>query len=199
MSNKKFITLTLSLLVVLVVAFVCFAGCDSVYKSLNKIINDNYDNITVTITTEQDGFTLTSTFSVKNTNGQSIVNYSVQNFLPIDANAGVSGDGIETKVGTVILKDGKVVEQTGDPVDITFGDVTNINLHFSESNLADVTDENGIFSAKVTNPQRFMDSPSLTCSDMTVMFAYEGSANYTVVIRYLSEAGAAVTINYTFA
>ena len=202
MSKKKLLTIVLPCVLVvilvavfLIVYFCVFAG--DVYAELNKIVRKNHNEISIKITTEQDGFTLTSRIDVKNTNGQSIVNYTIQNFAPIDANNGSAGDEVVTYVGTVVLKDGKQVEQSGDKVDINFGDVTTLNLYFSKDNFAQVSNENGIFSAKVTAPQTFMDAPSLVCEDMTVTFAYHGSAQKMIVIHYTSQGGAAVTLTYT--
>ncbi|MCM1289807.1 MAG: hypothetical protein NC132_05890 [Corallococcus sp.] len=201
MSKKKLLTIILPCVAVvvlvavfLIVYFCCFAS--GLYSELSKIANGSHDNISVKITTEQDGYTLISTFDVKNGNDRSVVNYSVQNFAPIDPSTGASGGDTVTSVGTVVLSSGKVLEQTGDAVDINFGNVTKLTLHFAERNFSNVKTENGIFTAKVTNPTAFMDAPSLQCTDMTVTFDYEGNAEHVIIVRYVSAGGAAVTLTY---
>lgn len=200
MSKKKLLTILLPCVAVvvlvaifLIVYFCCFAG--DFYSDLSKVANADYDNVSVRITTEQDDATLTSTFDVKNIGEKSVINYSVENFAPIDA-SGADNDTV-TSVGTVVLEGGKVKEQTGDRISVNFGNVTKLTLHFAERNFAETKTENGIFSAKVTNPTSFMDSLSLQCTDMTVTFAYTGSAEHVIVIHYTSQGGAAVTIAYT--
>lgn len=201
MSKKKLLTIILPCVAVLVliavfliVYFCCFAN--DIYSELNKIANGKHNSISVKITTEENGATLTSTFDIKNSGNRSVVNYSVENFDPINPDTGAGGDTV-TLVGTVVLEGGKVTEQTGDEADVNFGNVTKLTLHFAERNFADVKTENGIFSAKVTKPQSFMDSPSLVCTNMTVLFAYTGSAERVIVIHYTSQGGVAVTLTYT--
>lgn len=202
MSKKKLLTIVLpcALVVVLVAVFLivyfcCFAS--DIYSELGKIANAKHSNISVTITAEQDGETLTSSFEIHNSGNRSVINYSVENFAEINPDTGEGGDAV-TAVGRVELVDGKVLQQSGDEVDINFGNVTKFTLYFAKDNFQDVKTENGIFSAKVTNPKAFMDSPSLVCKDMTVMFVYMGSEENVIVIAYTSEGGAAVTITYTF-
>lgn len=198
MRKKKLLAVILSCVTMLVFAAVLLVGCGkNLYSELSKISNGKYDNVSIKISTEQDGATLTSTFDIKNNDEKSIINYSVENFAPIDADTGVTGDDTVTTVGTVVLESGKVTQQTGDALDINFGDVTKLTLHFAERNFAEVKTDNGIFSAKVTDPKAFMDAPSLQCTDMTVTFSYAGSAEHVIVIHYTSQGGVAVTLTYT--
>ena len=202
MSKKKLLAIILPCVAVLLVAvflivyFCCFYG--DIYSKLNKIANKKYENLKIKVVTEQDGFELTSSFDIKNTGNKSVINYSVQNFAPIGSDTAASDNDTVTSVGKVVLQGNKVVEQTGDKVDISFSNVTKLTLYFYESNFSGVKNENGLFSAKVTAPQRFMDAPSLVCTDMTVTFAYQNSAEYVIVIHYQSEGGASVTLTYTF-
>lgn len=203
MSKKKLLTIIIPCVVVvvlvavfLIVYFRCFTG--DFYDELNQIANGKHNNISIKITTQTDDATLTSTFSVVNGGNRSVVNYSVENFAPINDDTGVDDDDTVTSVGRVVIEGGKVSEQTGDKVDVNFGNVTQLTFHFAEINFEEVQTTNGIFSAKVTRPQSFLDSPSLVCTNMTVTFAYKGNAENVMVIRYTSEGGAAVTITYTF-
>jgi len=197
MKKIKLLAVILSCVATVALAAVCFVGCTfNVYSDLSDVANAKYANVTVAITTEQNGTTLTSTFDVANNDGESTVNYSVQQFAPIDVNAPSDGD-TTTSVGTVTLSDGKVTQQTGDPVSVDFGDVTQLSLHFAEAYFADANTANGIFSAKVTNARSFLDEPSLQCTDMTVTFDYAHSVEHVIIIHYTSQGGAAVTFTYT--
>lgn len=202
MSKKKLLAVILPCVLVLILAAVflivyfCYFASD-LYSELNAIANANHNSIKVTITTQQNEEKIESIFDIKNSGNRSVINYSVENFSPIDPDTGAGGDTVAS-VGSVVLENGKVTEQTGDQVNVNFGNVMKLSLHFAERNFQNVQTENGIFSAKVTNPQSFMDAPSLVCTNMTVMFAYTGSAENVIVIQYTSAGGAAVTINYTF-
>lgn len=197
MKKKQLLAVVLSC-VALALAMVIFAGCNNnLYSDLSKVANAQYANVSVKITTEQNGTTLTSTFDVKNSDSNSVVNYSVQKVAPIDPDASVSDSDTITSVGTVTLQNGEVKEQSGDPMSVNFGDVTKLSLRFVEKNFDNVNDANGIFSAKVIRPQVFMNASNLQCSDMTVTFDYDGATEHLIIIHYTSQSGAAVTLMYT--
>lgn len=194
------IIIVVSILVFTAAALIAYftTAPKDIYTELSDIVNAKYDNTNLTVTTEQDGLTLTSTFAiVNNRDGTVTINYSVQSFALIDPDADNSND-VVTATGMVKLANGNVTQQTGDKVDVNFSNISRVKMFFAEQNFSDVKTENGIFSAKVTRPQSFLNAPSLKCSDMTISFVYSVSAQRNVIIHYNTEGGAAVTLTYNF-
>lgn len=197
--KKQFIALALCAVVLFGVF--AFVGCKTdegknktVYEVLNDLAAKQRDQVTLTVVTTVGEDTLTSTYNATVADSATKVEYSVQSLAKLTAD-GATTARIETKSGSYVVKDGKVVQQNGQNCDIALDNVTLGKINFDKVYFKDVQNVEGKFAAKVVDADGFVGNKNATA--MTVEVAYTKDAISSLKITY-TLSNAAVTMTYTF-
>lgn len=197
--KKQFIALALCAVVLFGVF--AFTACKTdegktktVYEVLNDLAAKQRDKVTLTVVTTVGEDTLTSTYNATVADGATKVEYSVQSLAKLSADCATTAR-VETKSGSYVVKDGKVVQQDGQNCDISLDNVTLGKINFAKAYFKDVQDVEGKFAAKVVDADGFVGNKNAT--DMTVEVAYTKDAISSLKITY-TLSNAAVTMTYTF-
>lgn len=185
------------------VAALAATGCrkpeeNNVYATLNALAEKAGASVTLSVTTETDGETLSGTYTSETRSDGVYVEYSYERFNLIQTEGGyVMPDSLKsTYSGNLTVRDGEIVAQEGDKADLSLGEIT-AAFSFAEEYFTDVTEEDGSFRATVTDPSSFLRK-ELTCSEMKVTVTYSAEALLTLTVTYRSEASSLVTLSYLF-
>ena len=184
---KKFLLVAMCLL-----TLVCLCACqDDIYKQMNDVLAADYAEIAVSIETTKGSDTLTSSVTVKNSDGKSTVTYRIEKFTEISADQ--IPDSYKTvHSGTVQIVDGV---ETGDVLQgISFAKFAYPSYNFRKEYFEKEKFQDGVFTAEVFAPKMFMKD-DINCTDMTVEFHYE-SEQKVLTLCYL-ENGVSVKVTYT--
>ena len=164
----------------------------------------DYQSVNMEVQTTMNGVTLVSTFSSNIGSTSTAVTYSVQELATFDNTDGnyvVPDNMIVKKTGTAIIKNGVIVEQNGDAVEILVTSLENLTIQFKDSffNMAQSTYEAGayVFKADVTNIKGFTGNDNFDGTNMSIMVRYNEKLS-SMVIDYTSANGATVKVIYTF-
>lgn len=166
------------------------------YGKIQGLLDKNYSQITLTVTdTFSEELSLVSAYTVSYGESDVTVEYSVENFTSLSLDA--SDPQLKTvKKGSVVIKDGVVVKQSGDSNVFSYDLVSAGGLNFKEEYFSAVTVNDVTFKADVTNPSGFF-GVTLACSEMKINSIY---ADYLaeIVVTYTSSGGHAVEYEYKF-
>ncbi len=182
-----------------VVAVLTLCGCEKAsgkvdYDSLTKKLNSDYSGWTLTVMTKKDDVTLTDIFTVKNSDTQTEIEYSIEKLS--EHSFDDDNDFITKKSGTAVIKDGKIETVNGDEVTIEIENIATLGLSFKAEYFGNAKFSDTSFSASVTNPSGFLGK-SLTCTDMTVYASF--ADKFTKInITYTAENGAKIVCTYSF-
>lgn len=197
--KKQFIALALCAVVLFGVF--AFVGCKTdeektktVYEVLNDLAAKQRDKVSLTVVTTVGEDVLTNTYNATVVDGATKVEYSVQSLAELTTD-GATTARVETKSGSYVVKDGKVVQQNGQNCDIALENVTLGKIRFDKAYFKDVQDVEGKFAAKVVDAEGFVGNKNAT--DMTVEVAYTKEVISSLRITY-NLPNAAVTMSYTF-
>ena len=156
------------------------------------------------VQTTMNGVTLVNSFTSNIGTNSTVVTYSIQELATFDNTDGsyvVPDNMIVKKTGTAVIKNGVIVEQNGDAVEIPVTSLENISIQFKDSffNMAQSTYEAGtyVFKADVTNVKGFTGNDNFDGTNMSVMVRYNDKLS-SLVIDYTSANGATVKVIYTF-
>ena len=204
---KKKLWISVLLLITAMFAALSLVACKkpntekTVYGLLNKLIAAEKNSVTLDLSLTQSGETLTGKYVAKNEANGMKVTYTFERLNPIEKNEdGTYTFPTEVKSshsGSMVLRDGKVVEQDGETADITIESITASGVKFEEGSFKNVKTENGKFTAEVSSPAAFLQQ-ELSCEGMKVEVSYTESAITSLKITYTA-AGADVSMAYTFA
>ena len=222
---KKSIVLIISILAVVVLTFTACGVDADVCDELNAMIKMDYTLVKMDVSTTTEGVTLDSSFTSQSAvNGTTVV-YSVEKLATIDKNENnqyVMPENMITKqTGHATVKDGKIIEQTGDSVDIPTN-LGSLSVKFKESYFSLVKNyldgSNSVFEAKVESITGFTGNEYFDGKDMYVTVRYQksitGNSNSagsdvnvnissttkltSMIIDYVTNNGAIVKVIYSF-
>ena len=204
MKKKIFVIFAL-----LLVALFLFASCDLASGSadlqgINDMLKLDYSKVQILINTKSQGSEYKGKFTL--TYGDdTTIEYEIEllNTFEIgeDGSIATPEDGFVTsKKGTVVVRDGKIVD--GD-VDVELPDELGAyvgGFSFKQAFFKNVSSKGAKFDADVVDPQNFTGNTSLVCEDMHVTVVRNLNSNTltSMELTYTSAGGAAVTINYIF-
>lgn len=177
----------------------CACNNDKIYNLLNEMTNAEYSAITLKVTSSKDGDSLQNVFSINFGEEETIVNYTCQKFATFGDSDAVSipTDYIVTSTGSVIIRDGKIVEQNGDSVDVAFEEITTLGINFNKNYFANISRTTSSFNADVVNPKGFTGNSQLNCTNMTLK-VYFDDVFQLITIKYVSENGFEIQLQYIF-
>ncbi len=181
---------------------VFLAACNggTAYDKLNSLIAKTPSSVQLSVSVTLDGETLTGEYDTTATDGGYTVEYSYEKFNTFEETDGgyVVPDEIKsTFEGSIVVKDGKIVEQDGADADISFDQMTAAGLKFDAEYFKNEVSEDERFSADVTDPDAFLQG-DVDCTAMKVEVRYNDEAIASLVISYTSSENAQVVIEYTF-
>lgn len=168
---------------------------ESLYDSLNKLCDVNYNKITVDVTSITSDGLLNAEYVL--TSNQ--VTYEIEKFnmLPTDGSfSDVPLDYKTTFSGTAEIENGQVVKLDDAPVTLPSYDTLKGSFNFDEANFTDVITSDGQFDAKVVSPSSFMGATT-DVTDMSVTIEYSESAFVKITLSYRT-AHSKVTTVYSF-
>lgn len=206
---KKKIVLSAIILAMIVFALV---GCNDVESvsdvcaELNEMAKMEYNLVNLEIQTTQNGITLVNKFTSNKSVNNTMVTYQLEELATIesDGNGGyvIPDEMIIKTSGTAEIKDGKIVGESGEKIEIPVENLDRLTLYFSEhyfSSQESKTEGNFIvFTANVSNPKGFTGNSNFDGKDMVIEVKYRDKLN-VVKVDYLTENGASVKVTYTFA
>lgn len=203
--NKKIITICLIL--VLILAVMCISSCEDVLTNdlrlINTLLRREYDNVQLTIKTDQDGLVLNAFYTFTKQNGNTNIEYQVDKLNRFDVNDNVVGapDSFKIKVSGSAVFDGNTVTHIdGETVDDKILlDVVEPRMAFISSYFDNVAITNYNFSADVVNPCGFMGDENFDATDMKVQVLYSTTMLGSIKISYKTAGGTSIVMSYMFA
>ncbi len=200
MSKKKVLAIVIPIVVVVVcvaVLVTLLLTLNNVYSKMNKTISSHDGELNVTVKTRSGETELVSIITVTRSGETSIINYAVQQFAEISPD-NIPENAVKTISGSITANNGVVVSQTGETVEgVDFLQYATVGLNFKKAYFKNVSDEQGVFTADVTNVGAFTGNGNLKCIDMKVSFNYAAEDAKDIIVSYVSESGASVSITYT--
>ena len=172
----------------------------NICSTLNSLVAQPQNQVTLTVGTTLNGEELSGTFTAVQESGGMRVTYSYEQFSTFEEGEDgyiIPDSYITTYQGTMLISDGKVVEQDGDAADIAIERITAAGVAFDEDNFSDVAASEGSFQAKVKSPSEFLQA-DVDCLEMNVYVRYTQESIVSLSIGYKSAMGAQVSIKYTF-
>lgn len=168
----------------------------TVYDKLNELVKAKRDKLNLTVETAVGEDRLVSTFKVAETDGKTTIEYQIQTLAEIDLDSGTSSR-VNTKAGSYVVKNGKIVQQDGQNCDVELEKITAVgSLRFDEKYFSDVTAANGNFKAKVVDFKSFA-GVDVAANSAETEIAYTEQAISSIKITYTT-ATATITATYLF-
>ena len=204
MKKKILVTIIIAILALTLTACHLVPETDDTYAELNKMVKLDYQSVNMEVQTTMNGVTLVNSFTSNIGTNSTVVTYSIQELATFDSTDGsyiIPGNMIVKKTGTAVIKNGVIVEQNGDAVNIPVTSLENLTIQFKDSffNMAQSTYEAGAyaFKADVTNIKGFTGNDNFDGTNMSVLVRYNDKLS-SMVIDYTSANGATVKVIYTF-
>ena len=173
---------------------------DDIYNTLNSLVAQPQSQVALTISTILNGEKLNGTFTAVQEDDGIRVTYAYEQLSTFeDGEDGyiIPDSYITTYQGTVLIAEGKVVEQNGDAADIAIEQITAAGLEFEKDYFSNVIAQEGFFQAKVISPSDFLQT-EISCTEMRVEACYMQESIDLLTISYTSSSGAQVVLSYTF-
>ena len=160
---------------------------DNAYGAINDLIGKVSCPFTITSKTTADGDTFNGTYVVTESNGVVSVAYSYEElstFETVNGELVAPPDYKRTATGSVKIKDGKVIELSGEEANLSAEAFNLSSIVLSEDKLSEVTVGDGEFSAKITSLK------AVTGIDVSAESA-------TIDIKYTEEKITSLTLSYS--
>ncbi len=204
MKKKILVTIIIAILALTLTACGLIPKDGDTYDELNEMLKADYQSVNLEVQTTMNGVTLVNSFTSNIGANNTIVSYEIQELATFDNTDGsyaVPDNMIVKKTGTAVIKNGVIVEQNGDAVEISVTSLENLTIKFKDSffNMAQSTYEAGayVFKADVTNIKGFTGNDNFDGTNMSIMVRYNDKLS-SMVIDYTSANGATVKVIYTF-
>ena len=204
---KKLLPYFLSIALIAVMMPLAFSSCElpdnpaddtaekqAACEKLDSLADKSYSSVNLTITTEDDGKVLVSTYELT----ANTVEYSIEKLTSFTEEDGVivAPDSYqETFTGTAEVKDNKVISLDGN-LEMPAYDVLVGGFSFVYDNLTEYTLGEGTDTFKVTDATAFFGT-NVDTADMSVSATYNDSALVSLTVTYTT-GGVAVTLNYSY-
>lgn len=203
--NKKL--LTIYLIVVITLAVVCCASCNTdnhaeTLKVINSQMRKDYKTVDLTVSTETDGITLAAVYKFEQKDSLTEITYAIDRLNSFEVNGDevtAPSAYINRVTGRATFDGSKITSIDGDDVEENvLLNVVDRNIMFRVSYFSNVTASKVAFSAKVTNPKGFMQNEEFDGTNMTVKVVHTETALTSLTINYETANGAKVTLKYDF-
>ncbi len=168
----------------------------NVFDSLGEMAKNDYNAVTVNISSEYEGETLKDIYNITKDGTKTTVKYTCQRYSNF-SEGNIPEEYIKTYTGTIVTENDKIISKDGDDVYIAFTEINVKNFNFSENVFSNTTNESGVFKAKIQNPSSFFSNNTLKLSDAEIEVKYSTTFE-NITIKYKSESGALITSTYAF-
>ena len=200
--NKKI--LTICLLTALILVLTCFASCDNgadtadKLREINVALMQEYSKIELKVQTHTDETDLNAKYVMTKSGAITDISYEVERLNSFGADGKIPSDYISIVTGTAKFDGTSVTYIDGEPLQesVILG-VAKVNMAFRLSYFTDIkTGQHGL-SAKVTDPQSFLQNEEFTGDNMTVKVVMTQTSLSNIIISYEVNS-ATVLLEYTF-
>lgn len=181
------------------VAFLCMTaflaltlcGCaqgsgETVYDTLNELMEIGYSDIQIEVVTRHDGESLTANYNLKSNGDNYKISYSYERLSLIEAGDGdiiVPENRKTAYKGSVSVAEGNITSTEGDPLDLPLGFFWVKDFDFSKDNFTAVSERDGTFSAEVVHSDAF-SACLAQAENMKVNATYSSEAMKSLTISY---------------
>jgi len=171
----------------------------TLYDDFNQMAKVAYASYTVEVEQITDGETLSSSYKVQTENGISKIEYRYEVLNSVEEVDGafvVPDEYKSVKQGSVTVKNGEILERSGDALNVDVSKINGLGLNFAQAYFENESVQDNSFTAKVKNVNAFLGK-SVDCSNMTVAIAHNGSRFEKVTISYTTNTSS-TEIKYSF-
>lgn len=198
----------ISILALLLCCALAFTACDTpvipepdyseVMTTLNTLIAKDVSAFDLNVTTRNGNNTLKSTYLV--TSEGELVNvsfsYEVMNkFTEIDGVFYPPSEEKSTLEGKIVLKDGEILSEEGEPLDADIETLTFSGITFDAKYFDGIKVSGGVFEAKVTDAVSFLGR-DVSSADMSVRVHYSDAGISKITLKYNTPSGSDIEIVY---
>ena len=166
----------------------------NIYSTLNEMVAKNYSTVMLSIASTENGATMTDNYTIMQLGDDTLVTYSCTRRSVFEGDV-IPDSYYTTYTGSLVIRDGKIVSQEGQSVDVSFEALSLKGLCFSGDVFSNVQNEAGKFTADIVDVDGFFGQSSFEISDASVSLTY-GTGLQTLVITYTAQNGATVVIDY---
>lgn len=201
----KKVLFIIAITLALILSLTACVSLDGIYSDLNKMVEKGYSKIDMTISSQTEGVTLTDTVHfVFNTKDGEIdrnngtATYKTQRlgkYQVVDGVLVAPDTYIVEEEGSATVEDGKVITQDGE---VLYTGVNGLGLNFKKNYFTEINKGEGLFEAKVANPEGLFGAENMDAVNMTIKVAYSGNSFNRIQINYSTFDGTKVTIDYNF-
>lgn len=198
-----------SIFAVLAVSAVCvsaagLSGCKSCgadegvndYERMQSLLGKSYSQIVLTVTdTFAENTSLVNSYTASYGASDVTVEYRLEEFTSLSLDA-ANPQFKTVKEGSVVMRDGVVVQTSGDSTVFSMDLVTGGGINFREEYFTAVMLNDVAFKANVSNPSGFF-GVTVACTNMKVSAIY-GDYMAEMVITYTAASGHSVEYEYRF-
>lgn len=153
---------------------------------------DDYFYASMTVTENTSLGKLNSSYELSGRE-KTDVSFTFEAFVPFDPNSPPPTELKVTYRGSMVIRDGEIVNQSGDVLNVSVEEIRAGNLSFKAEYFTDVNEIDGLVSATVINPEGFMGVSGAT--GMTVQVSYNTRIS-SITIAYTTKNGNTVSIIY---
>ncbi len=186
------------LILVSVVLALTFALCacadDNTYTRINKLLNEDYSKVELTVSTTFDDETLTSTVTSTQNGDETTVKYCIRQYATFGDS--VPENYVEETNGEIVVKNGKIVRNNGVLVGIDLEQAT-AKYNFNADYFIAPQMNGNVFSASVGNAKGFFGDTEFAGSGVKVSVTFSEVLE-SMQVTYTSQSGAKVELNYVF-
>ncbi len=212
---KKYLALLLTILVLL-----SFVACGEIgggnqtddggiFSQLQEMSEKGYESISLNVTAQKDGETLTSTYAFKRDAKGIRCDFTrqiLQKFEITSSGIVVPDERIkEVKGYEIIDESGKIIEQSDKGYeDASSGIITltnsklSLNFSFEEKNFVGAGSVTDTFLANVSNISAFLGGGATGAQDMKIVANYKDGAFTKITLDYTSSTQGKIKAVYTF-
>ena len=177
-------------------------GCqtDDPYGKLNDLIAKTSSSVELSITVQMDGESLQGTYEVTaQENGyRAVYSYERLNTFEKTEDGYSVPDAVKAVYqGSVVVEDGKIIEQDGAAADIAFEQMTAEGVTFDESYFTEASIAEDCITAKVVDTEAFLGK-AFDCTEMSMEVHFTEEAVTSLTVSYRTADAAQVVIEYRF-
>lgn len=176
----------------------CLVACnkktsESVYEQLNKLVEQSYNELQLTVTVGEGEDKLVSTYTVT----KNEVIYSVEYFEEIMLGEELPENRIGVLTGTATVTKGKITAINGDAVELPSStELNGKNFNFIKDDFIDAKVSLGTFTATVKTPTTWLGTDK-EITDLTVEVNYSDTCINTILLNY-KLSGTTVQTEYKY-
>ena len=168
---------------------------ESVTALVERLLKEQYKKVTVDIRTVSYGFVLNSFYEIT----ENSVTYQIEklNSLPSDGNiSDAIMDYKQTICGTATVKNGKLVDENGNEVDLPELGNAGVSFNLDADNITVTENSEGILSGSVKSAKDFLGT-STSATDMVFCITYSADRITGITLTY-KLGNAQIQTVYTF-